>query len=188
MFKDAIVTRVPRRRQLLPGIDSRCFWVKRCKEILTAHVTDLGGEDALSEAERSIVRRAAVLVVECERLERRFALVPMHETVSLGELHTYSMLANTLRRLLDMAGLEKRTHDITPTIDAYIVAHQDDPDGTDEGEAIIDVLPDTTPPPEAYPGPAADARREFKPRFTHVGKPKPKAKPEAATQPAEAAQ
>jgi hypothetical protein len=61
---------VPRSRQksrvtngsaLLPDIDGRSPWIRRCKDIIAAHISDLGGEDNVSEAERSIIRRAAVL-------------------------------------------------------------------------------------------------------------------------------
>jgi len=165
-FYDVARTKVTSGRQLLPGIDNRCYWVRRVRDIIDRHTTDLGGDDALSEAERSIIRRCGVLVCEAERLERRFAQVPENGSVPLAELHTYSMLANTLRRLLDMAGLEKRTHDITPTIDAYIVAHQDDPDGTDE---VIDVLPDPTPATR-YPGDAAERAAAFASRRAYLAK------------------
>ena len=165
-FYDVARTKVTSGRQLLPGIDNRCYWVRRVRDIIDRHTADLGGDDALSEAERSIIRRCGVLVCEAERLERRFAQVPENGSVPLAELHTYSMLANTLRRLLDMAGLEKRTHDITPTIDAYIVAHQDDPDGTDE---VIDVLPDPTPATR-YPGDAAERAAAFASRRAYLAK------------------
>jgi hypothetical protein len=54
---------------------SRAQWVRRAKDIIAAHLSDLGGEDNTSEAERSIIRRASVLTVELERLETKFALV-----------------------------------------------------------------------------------------------------------------
>jgi len=165
-FYDVARTRVTSGKQLLPGIDNRCYWVRRVRDIIDRHTADLGGDDALSEAERSIIRRCGVLVCEAERLERRFAQVPENGSVPLAELHTYSMLANTLRRLLDMAGLEKRTHDITPTIDAYIVAHQDDPDGTDE---VIDVLPDPIPATR-YPGDAAERAAAFASRRAYLAR------------------
>ena len=166
-YYDVARTRVTSGKQLLPGIDNRCYWVRRVRDIIDRHTADLGGDDALSEAERSIIRRCGTLVAECERLERRFAQVPENGSVPMAELHTYSMLANTLRRLLDMAGLEKRTHDLTPTIDAYIVAHADDPDGTDDPEDIIDVLPDPTPA-NGYVSDGAERRRAMASRRAYL--------------------
>ena len=54
---------------LLPGIDGRSGWVRRCRDLIGEHTTDLGGLDNISAAERSIVRRACVLTVELERLD-----------------------------------------------------------------------------------------------------------------------
>src|SRR5208337_3371107 len=57
----------------LPGVDGRSAWMRRCKDIIAAHVSDLGSEDNISAAERSIIRRASVMTVELERLEAKFA-------------------------------------------------------------------------------------------------------------------
>src|SRR5947209_20489512 len=58
--------------RLLPG-DQRSAWVRRCKDLIEAHISDLGGEDNTSAAERSLVRRASVLSTELEILEAKFA-------------------------------------------------------------------------------------------------------------------
>lgn len=114
-------TRITNGKDLLPGVDGRTFWVRRMRDVMALHVSDLGGVEACSEAEKSIIRRAAAITVEMERLERVFALAgdtgPDLETLSL-----YSRLANTLRRLLDMTDLQRRSRDITPTIDEYMHA------------------------------------------------------------------
>jgi hypothetical protein len=49
------------------------MWARRARDILSEHITDLGGPDNTSAAERSLARRAAVMAVELERLELRFA-------------------------------------------------------------------------------------------------------------------
>ncbi len=61
-------------RLLGPEVDARSMWVRRCKDLIELHVADLGGEMNCSAAERAIIRRAAVLMVELERLETKFAL------------------------------------------------------------------------------------------------------------------
>jgi hypothetical protein len=66
-------SRITNGGELLPGVDQRSRWVRRCRDVIAAHLSDLGGEDNTSEAERSIVRRAAVLTTELEQLEVRFA-------------------------------------------------------------------------------------------------------------------
>lgn len=40
---------------------------------MSSHLSNLGGQENISEAERSIFRRAGVMTVELERLEARFA-------------------------------------------------------------------------------------------------------------------
>jgi hypothetical protein len=95
--------------QLLPGIDGRSSWVRRCRDLITAHTTDLGGVDNCSAAERSIIRRASVLTVELERMERQFAL---DEQASPADLETYQRCANSLRRLLEAVGLQRRARNV----------------------------------------------------------------------------
>lgn len=67
-------SRITNGSALLPGVDGRSPWVRRCKDLLADHLSDLGGVDNTSAAERSIVRRACVLSVELERMERTYAL------------------------------------------------------------------------------------------------------------------
>ena len=119
---DAVArTRVTNGREVLPGVDGRTFWARRMRDLVALHVSDLGGPEACSEAEKSIVRRAAALTIELERLEQRFARAEPDD-ISHPDLDMYSRLSNTLRRLLDMNGLQRRSRDITPTIEQYVEA------------------------------------------------------------------
>jgi hypothetical protein len=103
---------------LLPGTDGRSTWVRHAKEVIADHISDLGGVDNCSAAERSLVRRASTLTVELERLEAKFATVEM---ASASDLETYQRCANTLRRLLEAVGLQRRPRD-TSIIDAEVAA------------------------------------------------------------------
>jgi len=102
-----------RTGQLLPGIDGRSVWLRRCKTILASHLSDLGGEDNTSAAERSIIRRAATLTVELERLEAKFALAG---EADVADLDLYQRTAGNLRRLLEAVGLERRARTIEPSL------------------------------------------------------------------------
>ena len=127
--------RVPQRRHdLLPGIDRHSHWARRVRSILSTHISDLGGIDACSAAELSVLRRVAVLSIEMERLERRFATFePDH--IAYRDLDVYSRLANTLRRMLDLTGLERRdAKTLVPTIDAYVAARADN-----DADPVIDI-------------------------------------------------
>jgi hypothetical protein len=66
--KDAARSRVTNGHVLLPGIDGRSVWARRAKDLLALHLSDLGGSSNVSEAERSIVPRCAIIETELERL------------------------------------------------------------------------------------------------------------------------
>jgi hypothetical protein len=103
--KDRQRSRITNGSALLPGVDGRSPWVRRCKDVIAAHLSDLGGVDNTSAAERSIIRRASVLTVELERLEAKFALA---EQASPEDLDLYQRTAGNLRRLLEAVGLQRR--------------------------------------------------------------------------------
>jgi len=105
------------RKALLPGIDGRSAWVRRAKGIIAAHLSDLGGVENTSAAERSIIRRASTLTVELERFESKFATAG---EASPDDLEVYQRCANSLRRLLEAVGLQRRSRDITPTLSDLI--------------------------------------------------------------------
>ena len=73
----------------------------------------MSGVDNTSAAERSIVRRAAVLTTELEMLEARFAAAGQADATSLD---LYIRASVNLRRLLEAVGLHhRRAKDIGPT-------------------------------------------------------------------------
>jgi hypothetical protein len=107
--KDRQRSRVTNGTALLPGVDGRSAWIRRCKDVVAAHLSDLGGEDNTSAAERSIIRRAATLTVELERLEVTFARAG---EASAADIDLYARVAANLRRLLESVGLKRRPREI----------------------------------------------------------------------------
>jgi hypothetical protein len=64
------------------------------------------------------VRRAACLSLECELLESQFATDGQSTPQSLD---LYQRTSNSLRRLLESLGLERRQRDVTPaSVSAYL--------------------------------------------------------------------
>jgi hypothetical protein len=94
-------------RELLPGVDGRSAWVRRVKDLIALHASDLGGQDYMSEAKLSMIRRAAVLTSELEQLELKFALGEADTKL----LETYQRMTNTLRRVLQTLGNERVARD-----------------------------------------------------------------------------
>ena len=118
--KDRQRSSVTNGSKLLAGIDGRSGWVRRCKDVIAAHLSDipdptadLGGEDNVSAAERSLIRRAAVLTTELERLEVTFATAGEANPEALD---LYGRTSGNLRRLLEAVGLQRRAREVGPTL------------------------------------------------------------------------
>jgi hypothetical protein len=109
--------RITNGDHFLPGVDGRSTWVRRARDVHGMLITDKGGAEAVSVAETLIMRRAAVLESELERLELIFAKAGKAEP---SELCLYQTCANAQRRLLETIGLERRSRDITPTLASFV--------------------------------------------------------------------
>jgi hypothetical protein len=105
--------------RLLPTIDGRSVWARRLRDLIELHQHDLGGEDRLSVAENSLIRRASALTVELEHLELKF--LDQGEATP-QQLNLYGRTSNTLTRVLRELGIRRRPRDITPTptVDQYL--------------------------------------------------------------------
>jgi len=112
-------SRVTNGSSILPGVDGRSTWVRRLRDLINLHTQDLGGEANVSAAEQAIIRRAGVLIVELERLELKFAT---NGEASPFDLDLYQRMANSMRRLLETIGLQRRPRDVTPPLRQYLEA------------------------------------------------------------------
>ena len=68
---------------LLHDVDGRSATMRRLRDIIHAHQSDLRGEAELSEGQRSILRRAALLQLQLEMMEQKF--VQREDGVATGE-------------------------------------------------------------------------------------------------------
>ena len=99
--------------------DGTGAWARRMRDVIALHVSDLGGWDNVTEAEKSILRRVATLTCELERLEAKFS--SSDHAPRDGDLQTYQRLTNTMRRALEAVGIHRRPRDVTPpTLDGYL--------------------------------------------------------------------
>jgi hypothetical protein len=94
-------------RKLFTEGDPNSAWSRRYHDLVVGHCSDLGGIDALSDAQLSLIRRAAS--IECE-LERLDAMLSTGAEVSLD---VYGRGASHLRRILESLGLERKCRDVT---------------------------------------------------------------------------
>jgi hypothetical protein len=107
-------------RHLLQDVDARSVWMRRYRDLLALHISDLGGEDLVTDPENRLIRRAAMLTLQCEMMDRKFAL--RDGEASQSDLEVYQRLTNTLRRTLESLGLSRRSRDVTPTLAQYLAA------------------------------------------------------------------
>lgn len=91
-------------------------WSRRYRDLVRLHEQDISGGVALSQAQQSLVRRAAAIECELELMEGR---------LSLGQdvdLDVFTRSASHLRRILETLGLERRARDVTPSVAAYVAS------------------------------------------------------------------
>ena len=81
--------------------DGRRSTARRLKQLIAAFTADLG-ESNLSEAERSLIQRAAALTVRAEQIE---AAMISGETI---DDNTLIRLSNSASKVLNMLGVRKR--------------------------------------------------------------------------------
>ena len=77
------------------AVDGRTGWARRLRDLIMLHITDLGGEEAVSAAERSICRRIATITTELELLEKKFAIA---NGADAADLDLYVRCSGALRR------------------------------------------------------------------------------------------
>jgi hypothetical protein len=112
-------------RILLPL--TKTAYLRRLTDLLNLHIDDLGGWGQVSNAEAAIVRRAVVLICECEKRESVFART---DEINDCMLATYTTAANSLRRLLESVGLRRdpsRAKTVRPLGDVLAELGPEDP-------------------------------------------------------------
>ena len=85
-------------------------WHRRFRDVFSQIISDLGGNDRLSEGQRQLARRCATISIACERLEG---------DIAAGreiDLDTYGALADRLGRAFQRIGLKRQARDVTPRL------------------------------------------------------------------------
>src|ERR1700730_11852414 len=101
-------SRVTNGRRVFVEGDGNSAWARRYKDIIVGHVNDLGGHDALSQSQISLIKRASAIELELEQMEGKLSQgLPV-------DIEKFTRAASHLRRLLETLGLERRAKDVTP--------------------------------------------------------------------------
>lgn len=104
----------------LEAIDGRSRNARRFRDVLAEIASDLGGAACLSEGQRQLARRCALLAVECERIEAR--------AISGGriDLDEYGKLVDRIGRAFVRLGIRRKQRDVTPDLRSYLKQRSDD--------------------------------------------------------------
>jgi hypothetical protein len=92
---------------MFDGFDGRSAEARRFRDLMLAYADDAGGAAVLTEAQRGLVRSAAMLTMQAERLQ---AAMLAGEAVDLGQ---QLKIANTLSRTLSRLGRKRAARDDT---------------------------------------------------------------------------
>jgi hypothetical protein len=144
-----MISRAPKGRSKVPNGqlpfvegDARRKISRRFRDVLASIVTDLGGVERLSEGQKQLARRCAMLSVECEKMESAaVAGLPF-------DVDRYGLLTDRLGRAFQRLGLRRVAHDMTPDLGAYLTV-------TATGQPL-DSLGAIHPSDEPKPPPAAE--------------------------------
>jgi hypothetical protein len=98
------------RRMFVEG-NGWSAWARRWRDLIELHTLDLGGDpSSLSEAQRSMIKRAATIEIELEQIEGRLS------EGKAADLAVYATASSHLRRLLETLGLDRKARDVTPPV------------------------------------------------------------------------
>lgn len=141
--KRRVASAVTSGRRLFVLGDGNSAWSRRYADLVRLHAQDVCGGLDLSQAQQSLIRRAAAIECELELLEGR---------LSLGQpvdLDVFTRSASHLRRILETLGIRRVPREIDPGLDTYLTTskHHD-------GREVVDV---TTQPAGGTLSPQPDA-------------------------------
>jgi len=103
----------------LADLDQRTRSAQLVSKTIESIFADLGGENALSVAERLIVRRAAIAGAMSEDLAARWLTGEPVDPAIFGTL------VNVERRQLETVGIKRRARDVTPTLSQYLAQRRE---------------------------------------------------------------
>ncbi len=102
----------------LPGVDGRSAGARRFRDLSKAFAAELGGLATLSEPERALVRQAAGLTLQTERLQ---VAIAKGEKIDPDEL---IRLASEARRALN--GIRRREQPKAASLSEYLATKRGD--------------------------------------------------------------
>jgi hypothetical protein len=90
--------------------------MKRFRGLASAMAIDLGGPENLTTGEQQLIKRAAMISVQCELMEQRAAAGEPFD------LSTYATATGHLGRTLKLLGLKREPREEVPSLRDYLNA------------------------------------------------------------------
>jgi hypothetical protein len=109
----------PARLLTLDDLDRRSTACRYALALKDGFVSDLGGFDNTTVAQRELAQRASILGAMLEDTEVKWL---RGDPIQLGE---YCTLVYAQRRVLSDIGLERRQRDVTPALSQYLAVKVD---------------------------------------------------------------
>jgi len=101
------------------GVDARSTQARRFKDLISSFAVGLGGDAALSEVDQALIRNAAALTVQCERLQAAVAGREVKSEEMTG-------LANSSARILATLKLKRPRRDHGPSLGEIVARQRED--------------------------------------------------------------
>jgi hypothetical protein len=99
----------------LGDLDGRTRARREAERLFREMIADMGGEEQVSAGKRALAEAASVTKAMCDDVGARFLLGESIDPAG------YATLTNSLRRLVESCGLERRVRD-APTLQQYLAA------------------------------------------------------------------
>jgi hypothetical protein len=123
-------------RYAMPDVDHRSARMRRLRDLVALHLADLGGPENISHAEQVLVRRCAMLTLQLEMMEQKWASNNDGEAPT-SALLLYQRTAANLRRILESLGLQRRPKDVSPPdLQTYLRQKANRSDDIEDAEVI----------------------------------------------------
>jgi hypothetical protein len=91
-------------------------WRRRLSDLIAMMNSDMGGETNTSEAEKMLIRKAAMLSLQTELIEQNWA--ENHDGVAPAKrLDEYQRTCSALRRILESLGLKRRAKPVPSMVE-----------------------------------------------------------------------
>lgn len=96
-------------------VDGRTAEARRFRDVLAEIVSDLGGAEGLSEGQRQLARRCAMMAVECEKVE---AMAVAGKPI---DLEAFGKMTDRIGRAFQRLGIKRtlREMNLTPLADHF---------------------------------------------------------------------